>query len=202
MANRRMISKDIVCTDLYLEMPVSARDLYIQLIMNADDDGFVKNPKMVMRLCGATVDDMKILMVKNYVIPFDSGVIVITHWKIHNTIQGDRYKQTTCLAELEKLSIDNSKSYFLKPVSKMDTPCIQNVSNPETQIRLNKDNKGSVIQNSTGKGYKGETQTPAQENPFALPSGEDPLTAEQWTSRQNEWLSQLEQMAAAKGKTG
>jgi hypothetical protein len=93
MANRRMFSKSIIRTDNFLDMPLTAQCLYFHLGIEADDDGFV-TPKMVMRTLGSNEDDLKVLIAKQFVIPFESGVIVIRHWKENNYIQSDRYKPT------------------------------------------------------------------------------------------------------------
>ena len=101
MAQRRMFSKKIVETDFFMEMSPTAKLLYFYLNMSADDDGFVGNPKTIKLISGATDDDLKILIAKQFIIPFDSGVIVIKDWKIHNYIQKDRYNQTQYLDEKE-----------------------------------------------------------------------------------------------------
>lgn len=106
MANRRMFSKTIVKTDAFLDMSLSAQALYFHLGMEADDDGFV-SPKMVMRLLGSTQDDFKVLVVKGFIIPFDSGVIVIRHWKQNNYIQSDRYQATIYQQEFKIACEDN-----------------------------------------------------------------------------------------------
>ena len=94
MAERRMFAKSIVDSDAFLEMPMSARLLYYDLSMRADDDGFVNSPRKIMKFVGATNDDMNILIARKFVIAFDNGVVVIKHWRIHNYIQSDRYKET------------------------------------------------------------------------------------------------------------
>ncbi len=106
MANRRMFSKSIIKTDLFLDMSQTAQNLYFHLGMEADDDGFV-SPKMVMRLLGSTEDDLKVLKVKGFVIPFESGVIVIRHWKQNNYIQSDRYQPTIYQNEFKLACEDN-----------------------------------------------------------------------------------------------
>ena len=90
MAERRMFAKSIVDSDAFIDMPMSARLLYYDLGMRADDDGFVNSPKKIMRMIGATNDDMNILLMRKFVIAFESGVVVIKHWRIHNYIQSDR----------------------------------------------------------------------------------------------------------------
>lgn len=131
MAKRRMFSSDIVDSDKFLDMSATSRLLYYDLGMRADDDGFV-SPKKVMRLTGASEDDFRVLIAKNFIIPFESGVIVIKDWKMNNYIQKDRYTETIYKTEKAKLSCDNNNSYLL------DTVGIQNVSKPYTQVRLDK----------------------------------------------------------------
>ena len=99
MAERRMFAKTIVLSDAFLDMPLSTRCLYFTLGMFADDDGFVNNPKSIMRQVGASIDDMNLLIAKKFILSFDSGVIVIKHWRIHNYIQKDRYKETKYIDE-------------------------------------------------------------------------------------------------------
>lgn len=130
MAERRMFAKTIVLSDAFLDMPLSARCLYFTLGMLADDDGFVNNPKSIMRQAGASTDDLNLLMAKRFILTFDSGVIVIKHWRIHNYIQKDRYKESKYMEEKATLMIDQKGAY---------TECIQDVSILDTQVRLGKD---------------------------------------------------------------
>jgi uncharacterized protein len=102
--------------------------------MRADDDGFINNPKKIQRMIGAADDDLKVLIGKNFIIPFESGIVVIKHWKIHNYIQKDRYKETVYFEEKRQLETKGNKAYTL-----LDTECIQDVYNMETQVRLGKD---------------------------------------------------------------
>lgn len=127
MAERRMFAKTIVLSDAFLDMPLSARCLYFTLGMLADDDGFVNNPKSIMRQAGASLDDMNILIGKRFILTFDSGIIVIKHWRIHNYIQKDRYKESKYIEEKATLMVDEKGAY---------TECIQNVSKMDTQDRL------------------------------------------------------------------
>ena len=135
-----MFAKTIVTSDAFLDMPPTARCLYFTLGMFADDDGFVNNPKSIMRQVGATSDDINILIAKKFVLAFESGVIVIKHWRIHNYIQADRYHATKYQDELNMLALDENKSYTTKPLEiPMDTECIQDVSKVDTEVRLGKD---------------------------------------------------------------
>lgn len=139
MAERRMFAKTIVTSDAFLDMPPTARCLYFTLAMFADDDGFVNNPKSIMRQVGATSDDMNILIAKKFVLAFESGVIVIKHWRIHNYIQNDRYHSTKYKEEMDTLMLDENKAYTAKPLEiPMNTECIHDVSEMETEVRLGK----------------------------------------------------------------
>lgn len=106
-----MFAKTIVLSDAFLDMPLTTRCLYFTLGMVADDDGFVNNPKSIMRQCGAQEDDLKILLAKNFLIPFESGVVVIKHWRINNYLQGDRKKDTKYLEEMASLTIKENGAY-------------------------------------------------------------------------------------------
>ena len=113
MAQRRMFSKKIVETDFFMEMSPTAKLLYFYLNMSADDDGFVGNPKTIKLISGATDDDLKILIAKQFIIPFDSGVVVIKDWKIHNYIRKDTYNSTVYKFEKSQLLDDDNGAYIL-----------------------------------------------------------------------------------------
>ena len=164
MAERRMFAKSIVTSDDFLDMPTSARCLYFTLGMFADDDGFVNSPRSIMRQVGATTDDMNILLAKRYVIAFDSGVIVIRHWRIHNYIQSDRYHETMCKAEKKQLTFSEDGKVYEKPlgISTMDTECIQDVSEMDTEVRLGKDRLGK---DRLGKDRLGKDKTIVSKSP-------------------------------------
>lgn len=132
MAERRMFAKTIIDSDAFLDMPLSAQALYFHLSMRADDDGFVNNPKKIQRMIGASDDDCKLLIIKRFILAFESGVIVIKHWRIHNYIQKDRYKETLYKEEKSKLAIDAKNAY----TEADKKPCIQDVSKMYTQDRL------------------------------------------------------------------
>ena len=111
MAERRMFAKTIVLSDAFLDMPLSARCLYFTFGMLADDDGFVNSPKSIMRQSGASNDDLNLLIAKKFILTFDSGVIVIKHWRINNYLRNDRYKETTYLEEKNALVIKENGVY-------------------------------------------------------------------------------------------
>jgi hypothetical protein len=132
MAERRMFAKTIIDSDAFLDMPCSTQSLYFHLSMRADDDGFINNAKKIQRMIGCADDDLKILMAKNFVIPFESGVCVIKHWKIHNLIQKDRYKPSVYIDEKAKLSLKDNNVYT------METQCFQDVAKVESQVSIGK----------------------------------------------------------------
>lgn len=139
MAEKRMFTKKITESDAFLDMPLSAQALYFHLNMNADDDGFVNNPKMIARLIGAKADDLDSLIRKRFLLSFDSGVVVIKHWRMNNTIQADRYKRTSYAEEMSQLDIKDNKSYTWKQFGNtLETDWKQFGNTLETQIRLDK----------------------------------------------------------------
>lgn len=154
MSQRRMFSPDIVCSEEFLSMPVSSRDLYFQLGMRADDDGFIQ-PKIIMRTIGSDEDDLKILLVKRFLLPFNSGVVVIKHWLIHNMIRLDRYKETRFIEEKKLLFIKENKAYTDIPTSGLQ---IGNQMAP--QVRLGKDRIGEERE-------EGITPTPLLKEKFS-----------------------------------
>lgn len=144
MAERRMMSKSIIKSDTFLDMPATTQNLYFHMLLDADDDGFINAPKSIMRMIGAKEDDMKVLTAKQFVIPFESGVVVIKDWKIHNYIQNDRYKPSA-LPERDLLNIQKDKSYTLKAdVSILDTKCIQDVSIGKDRLGKDRIGKDSI----------------------------------------------------------
>ncbi|WP_284867924.1 DNA replication protein [Enterococcus faecalis] len=156
-----MFAKTIIDSDAFLDMPLSTQSLYFHLSMRADDDGFINNPKKIQRMVGCGDDDLKLLMAKRFILVFDSGVIVIKHWKIHNYIRNDRYKPTLYQEEKAELAEKNSKAYTFK------TEVIESENHlgipddnrmgyqMDTQVRLGKDRlvknkkKNSVEPSST-----------------------------------------------------
>lgn len=155
MAERRMFAKKITESDAFLDMPSSTQMLYFHLSMNADDDGFVNNPKKIQRMCGASDDDFKLLIAKSFVLLFESGVIVIKHWKMHNYIQVDRYRPTDYVEEKSMLGLKKNKAYTLDE-SKMYTKCIQDVSVGKDSIGKISIDKDSIVKDSKGESVRGE----------------------------------------------
>lgn len=142
MAERRMFAKTIIDSDAFLDMPMSARLLYYDLGMRADDDGFINSPKKIMRMIGASNDDVNILIARKFVIPFDSGVVVIKHWRINNYLRNDRYTETKYLEEKSNLEVDKNGSY----TAKNNTGIPVGIPTVSTgKVRLGKDSIGKDI---------------------------------------------------------
>lgn len=129
MANKRMFTMKICDSDAFLEMPLTAQCLYFHLNMRADDDGFVANPKRIARLIGAAEDDLKVLIAKKFVLCFENGVIVIKHWRMHNTLSQGRYHETVYTEEKNILRLKENGAYSLTS---------GNPINDEKQIELGK----------------------------------------------------------------
>ena len=174
MAERRMFAKTIVLSDAFLDMSLGARCLYMTLGMVADDDGFVNNPKSIMRQCGAQEDDLKILLSKKFLIPFDSGIVVIKHWRINNYLQKDRYRETKYGEEKATLEIEPNGAYHLigpAAPKALDTPSVYTDSmyteGVYTQDSIGKDSIGKVskdkdiysLSSGSRKGGVGGNQT-------------------------------------------
>lgn len=153
MAQKRMFSKTITNSDSFLDMPKSSQALYFHLNMSADDEGFIDSPKMIMRMIGAAEDDMKLLIIKNFIIEFDKGLVVVKDWRIHNTIRKDRIKPTIHTEEFKRLNIAENGSYTtdlytgFQNVNQVSTNCppsIDKISLDKTRL-----DKVSVVESST-----------------------------------------------------
>ena len=129
-----MFAKTIIDSDVFLDMPLSTQALYFHLSMRADDDGFINNPKKIQRMIGASDDDLKVLVMKRFILPFDSGVVVIKHWRMHNYIRNDRYKETVYQEEKAQLLLKENGAY-----TQVETIGIPDGNQVETQVRLGKD---------------------------------------------------------------
>lgn len=168
MAQRRMFSKQITDTDAFLDMPATAQNLYFHLNMHADDDGFLGNAKTIRRMIGASEDDLKVLVAKQFILVFPDGVAVIRDWHIHNYIQKDRYHPTVYEKDKQKLKLSNAKQYELQPaknpaksmiqedVSGVDTSCIQDDNKMDTEVRLGKARLDKSKNNKKGTSQSAE----------------------------------------------
>ena len=173
MAERRMFAKTIIDSDAFLEMPVTSQLLYFHLSMRADDDGFVNKPKSLMRMVGCHDDDLKLLFVKKFLIPFESGVVVIKHWKIHNYIRKDTYTETKYKEEKATLELDENSAYRLteeNPLQLRD----ESVDEPLTQVRLGKVSTGK---DSVGKVIEEEASPPPTRSKRFTPPTVDEVRA-------------------------
>ncbi len=177
MAEKRMFAKSVITSDTFLDMSHSARNLYFFLSMFADDEGFVCNPKAIIRQCGCKPKDLEDLIKTCFIFRFDSGVIVIRHWKVNNNLQKDRCKETVCLAEKATLTENSCGVYEMAEASasKLDTIRIQDVSkmenecapfgnNLDTQESLNKD---IITNNRVVEG----SEEPKEESATSPPKG-------------------------------
>lgn len=185
MAERRMFAKTIIDSDAFLDMPLSTQALYFHLSMRADDDGFINNAKKIQKMLGCTDDDLKILLSKNFIIPFETGVCVIKHWKIHNLIQKDRYKPTVYGELKQQLSLKNNNVYT------MDTECIQVVSSLEPQVSIGKEREDNSLEGFDVfyKAYPKKKSRGDAEKAWKLikPNLNDVLAALEWQTKTNEW---------------
>lgn len=140
MAERRMFTKKITDSDPFTDMPLSAQALYFHLNMNADDDGFLNNPKKIQRSIGASEDDMKLLIAKRFILTFEKGIIVIKHWRMHNLLRKDRYTETQYIEEKDTLMLQKDGSYTEKPLElPMATTWQPNGNQMATQYSIGKD---------------------------------------------------------------
>ena len=139
-----MFAKTIIDSDAFLEMPLSTQCLYFHLSMRADDDGFVNNPKKIQKMLGASEDDLKLLVAKSFVLTFESGVIVIKHWRINNYIRNDRYHETAYQDEKSLLSLKENNAYTINSDIVGIPSGNQTVYQMETEVRLDKDRLDKV----------------------------------------------------------
>ena len=159
MAERRMFTKKIIDSDAFLEMPCSAQALYFHLCMRADDDGFVNNPQKIRRVCGASGDDLKLLMAKRFILTFENGIIVIKHWRMHNLLRKDRYTPTQYIEEKESLMLKADGAYTERTAELPPTTEWQpNGNQVATQYSIGKE---SIVKDSIGKDRVGEGNTPS-----------------------------------------
>jgi hypothetical protein len=160
MARKRMFSLLVVDTDEFLDMPSSTQSLYYHLGMRADDDGFVASPKKIVKLVNCSNDDLKLLIAKGFIIPFDSGIIAIRHWKLNNDLKKDRYTPTIYLNEKSTLKVNKNKVYSIDG-NNLETNWRQNGNKLETQYSID---KNSIDKNSIDKNSKEYIEQKQEEN--------------------------------------
>lgn len=169
MAERRMFTDKITESDVFLDMPLSTQALYFHFCMNADDDGFVKNPKRIQRMLGASDDDCKLLVMKRFVLPFESGVIVIKHWRMHNLLRKDRYKPTEYIEEKSMLKIKENGAYTFdeeQGIPLMATTWQPSDNQMAPQDSIGKDSIDKDIEKENNKKKKFEKPTVAEVNAY------------------------------------
>ena len=171
-----MFTQKIIDSDAFLDMPLSTQSLYFHLNMRADDDGFVNNPKKIVRMVGASEDDLKLLAVKRFIICFDNGVIVIKHWRMHNLLRKDRYTETQYVEQMKSLKIKENGAYteadndeVLSLDNQVATTWQPNGNQVATQYSIGKDSIGKV---SSGEcSVVAATATATEENQLKLVGG-------------------------------
>ncbi len=227
MAEKRMFTQKVIDSDAFLDMPLSTQALYFHLNMRADDDGFVNNPKRIQRTIGASEDDLKLLIVKRFVIGFESGVLVIKHWRMHNTLRKDRYNPTQYQDELATLEINASDVYMERLPLPADTPkSVSTTCQPNgnrlattrqpngnhlaTQYSIDKfsRDKGSTVEISTDDADSDESVSLSPKKPVAHKYGEYNnvlLTDDELTKLQAnfpDWADRIEDLSCYIASTG
>jgi hypothetical protein len=173
MAEKRMFTQKIIDSDAFLDMPLSTQALYFHLNMRADDDGFVNNPKRIQRTIGASEDDLKLLIVKRFVIGFENGVIVIKHWRMHNTLRKDRYNPTQYQEELSRLEVKDNNAYTEKQGDSLATTWQPNGNQLATQYSIGKDSIDKVsIEEDMSDSDESEPPPPTKTKPVRHKYGE------------------------------
>lgn len=195
MAEKRMFTQKIIDSDPFLDMPLSTQALYFHLNMRADDDGFINNPKRIQRTIGASEDDLKLLLAKRFVIGFENGVIVIKHWRMHNTLRKDRYNPTQYQEEFALLEVKDNNAYTEKMDGNLPATTWQPTGNqPEPQYSIG---KNSIDKESTDKGSMPES---CDSEPPAKPVREtthtifkrllpDYILSEELQAKMAEWIT-------------
>ena len=156
MAERRMFAKTIIDSDAFLEMPLSSQALYFHLSMRADDDGFVNNPNRIARTVGANKNDLDVLIGKRFILAFDSGVIVIKHWRINNYLQNDRAKPTIYQEEMAQLELKDNKAY----TEKDDHVYILDTAYTQDSIGENRLDKNRLVESKEKNGASVKPSAP------------------------------------------
>ena len=195
MAEKRMFTQKIIDSDPFLDMPLSTQALYFHLNMRADDDGFINNPKRIQRTIGASEDDLKLLLAKRFVIGFENGVIVIKHWRMHNTLRKDRYNPTQYQEEMALLDVKDNNAYTEKVDGNLPATTWQPSGKqlePQYSIDKNSIDKESTDKDSMPESYDSEPPAkPVRETTHTifkrlLP---DYILSEELQARMAEWIA-------------
>ena len=217
MAERRMFTQKIIDSDAFLDMPLSTQALYFHLNMRADDDGFVNNPKRIQRTIGASEDDLKLLFAKRFVIGFESGVLVIKHWRMHNTLRKDRYNPTQYQDEFALLDVKDNNAYTER-LPELPEPIPESVSttwqpsgnHPATQYSIGKDSIGkvSIEEDNMSDSDESEPPPPKPKKPVKHKYGEYSnvlLTDEELDKLKSDypdWEERIERLSSYVASTG
>ncbi len=213
MAEKRMFTQKIIDSDPFLDMPLSTQALYFHLNMRADDDGFINNPKKISRMIGSTEDDLKLLLAKRFVIGFESGVIVIKHWRMHNTLRKDRYNPTQYQEELKSLDVKHNNAYTEKDCGNHLATTWQPSGNqlaPQYSIGKYREVEVSIVEDNIGESVSAETEQPAPKpsKPTKHKHGEYSnvlLTDEELNKLKDEffdWEERIERLSSYIASTG
>lgn len=207
MAEKRMFTQKIIDSDAFLDMPLSTQALYFHLNMRADDDGFINNPKRIQRTVGASEDDLKLLIAKRFVICFENGVIVIKHWRMHNTLRKDRYNPTQYQEQYALLDVKDNNAYTEKAVATTWQP---NGNQLATQYSIDKYSidKKSIVEDSEPESDDSEPSPKSSKKPVKHKYGEynnvlltdDEL--DKLKSEYSDWEERIERLSSYVASTG
>ena len=210
MAEKRMFTQKIIDSDAFLDMPLSTQALYFHLNMRADDDGFINNPKRIQRTIGASEDDLKLLIAKRFVICFENGVIVIKHWRMHNTLRKDRYNPTVYQEQYALLEVKDNNAYTEKQDDDTSTTWQPSGNHLEPQYRLDKNSidKDSLDKGSIAESDDSEPSTKPSKKPVKHKYGEYNnvlLTDDELEKLKDEfhdWEERIERLSSYVASTG
>lgn len=207
MAEKRMFTQKIIDSDAFLDMPLSTQALYFHLNMRADDDGFINNPKRIQRTVGASEDDLKLLIAKRFVICFENGVIVIKHWRMHNTLRKDRYNPTQYQEQYALLDVKDNNAYTEKAVATTWQPDGNQLA---TQYSIDKYSidKKSIVEDSAPESDDSEPSPKSSKKPVKHKYGEyknvlltdDEL--DKLKSEYSDWNERIERLSSYVASTG
>ena len=196
MAEKRMMSKSIIETDKFMDMPMSAQCLYFHLLLRADDDGFIVSPKRTMRSIGCTDDDMKILIAKSYVLAFESGVIVVKHWRIHNYVKRDRYKQSS-IPESKLIMLDENREYqYLEPKRNQSGTSLEPKRNQSgTSLEPKRNQSGTSLEPKRSKEeHEGYSEDHEDYDKINTSNGAEPNWNQNGTKMEPNWFHRLDKI--------
>jgi len=210
MAEKRMFTQKIIDSDAFLDMPLSTQALYFHLNMRADDDGFINNPKRIQRTIGASDDDLKLLIAKRFVICFENGVIVIKHWRMHNTLRKDRYNPTQYQEQFAQLDVKDNNAYTEKCIDGVATTWQPNGNHLATQYSIDKYSidKKSIVEDSASESDDSEPSPKPSKKPVKHKYGEynnvlltdDEL--DKLKSEYSDWEERIERLSSYVASTG